>query len=286
MKKKDVSLYIPNDIIIKESDNSFLANLIITQIGYFDLACNHFIRRAGIEEYIMIYCLTGRGFTEIDGKKILIDAGDLVFFEKKLPHAYGADNNDPWSILWIHFQGAGIPNLLEILDVSPQTPILKIVDAQSVTSLIEDAMKTLASGYSFPYLFLASTYLQELFCYLIKMKMNSGFQNSKDIDVENVISFMVKHVDSVFSLAELAAYVSISKYHFVRSFKEKTGYSPIQYFNRLKIQKACELLLTSSHNIKEISDILAFNNPFYFSKVFKLVTGSAPLSYKNKHRQS
>jgi AraC family transcriptional regulator, arabinose operon regulatory protein len=286
MNEKDVSLYIPHDVIVKESSNSFLKNLIITQIGYFDKAYDHFIRREGIEEYILLYCIAGKGFAEIDGKNILICKGDLVFFHKDLPHAYGADNNNPWSIQWVHFRGIGVPDLFKVSDISVLSPILHIGENSTVITFIETAIKTLSNGYSFPNLFYASTCFQELFCFLIKLKMNSGFQNSNDIDVENVINFMIKNINTVFSLSDFAAYAKISKYHFVRSFKEKTGYSPIHYFNRLKIQKACELLLTSTNNIKEISDLLSFNNPFYFSEVFKKVTGYSPSSYKRAHRQN
>jgi AraC family transcriptional regulator, arabinose operon regulatory protein len=286
MKEKDVSLFIPHDIIIKESSNGLLRNLIITQIGYFDRAYDHFIRREGIEEYIMIYCISGKGFVEIDRKKTTICMGDVVFFEKNVPHAYGADDTEPWSIQWVHFRGAGVPELFKVIQVSIKAPVLNIGENSTAINLIDNAIKTLTSGYSFPNLFFASTCFQEFFCYLIKLKMNSGFQNSKDIDVENVINFMVKNINTIFSLDEFAAFAKISKYHFVRSFKEKTGYSPIHYFNRLKIQKACELLLTSSHNIKEISDILSFNNPFYFSEVFKKVTGYSPKEYKSEHRHN
>jgi AraC family transcriptional regulator, arabinose operon regulatory protein len=58
----------------------------------------------------------------------------------------------------------------------------------------------------------------------------------------------------------------------------------MEYFNRLKIQKACELLDTSSLDIKDISDYLSFSNPFYFSEVFKRIVGLAPRKYRNLQR--
>ncbi len=98
--------------------------------------------------------------------------------------------------------------------------------------------------------------------------------------MESVINYMLQNIDTKFSLEQLSDYIKMSKYHFVRKFKETTGYSPIQYFNRLKIQKACELLDTTSLDINEISLILSFNTPYYFSEVFKKIVGYSPSKYR------
>jgi AraC family transcriptional regulator, arabinose operon regulatory protein len=282
--QKNISLYIPEDIVIKESQNSFLKNLVITQIGYLGNAYHHFIRRKGIHEYILLYCIDGKGWIETGGNKILVGKGDLAFCDINRPHAYGADSINPWSIHWAHFIGVGVPELFKILNISEQASVLQIGEKPELIVLMNEAYKALANGYSFPNLFYASTCFQEFFSFIIKLQMHSGMENSNEIDINNIINFMLKNINTVFSLEEFAAYMKISKYHFARRFKEKTGYSPIEYFNRLKIQKACELLVTSTLEIKEISGFLAFNNPFYFSEVFKKIIGYSPRKYRDLQR--
>jgi AraC family transcriptional regulator, arabinose operon regulatory protein len=278
---KNISLYIPNDIAVKESNNLFLRNLIITKIGYFHRAYNHSIHREGINEYIILYCIDGKGWVIIGDKKRQVNKGDLVFCDINCAHGYGADNSNPWSIYWIHFMGEIVPDLFKILEVSPQTPILSLGEKSKIISLIHEINVVLTNGYSFPNLFYASTYFQELFCYLVKLKLHSGLHKADSIDVESVMDFMLKNISSTCSLEDFADYMKTSKYHFARRFKEKTGYSPMDYFNRLKIQKACELLDTSLLSIKEISGYLSYKNPFYFSEVFKRITGYSPKEYRN-----
>ena len=58
----------------------------------------------------------------------------------------------------------------------------------------------------------------------------------------------------------------------------------MQYFNNLKIQSACQMLDFTHMNIKEISVQLAFEDQFYFSRVFKKETGLAPQEYRNKKK--
>ena len=65
-------------------------------------------------------------------------------------------------------------------------------------------------------------------------------------------------------------------------FKELTGYSPVKYINRIKIEKACVLLECSDFSISLISDFLHFYSVSYFYKVFKAHKGVTPIDYRNK----
>ncbi|MCB0166075.1 MAG: helix-turn-helix transcriptional regulator, partial [Anaerolineae bacterium] len=65
-----------------------------------------------------------------------------------------------------------------------------------------------------------------------------------------------------------------------RVFKKKTGYAPIDYFIRLKIQKACELLETTDQQVSEIGHSLGYPDIYYFSRLFKKVVGLSPRQYR------
>jgi AraC family transcriptional regulator, arabinose operon regulatory protein len=279
-----ISLFIPDDVIVRESRNSFLKNLIITKIGYYGNSYGHFIRRYNINEYVLLYCVDGKGWVETGGIRREVSKGDLVFCDINRPHAYGANNQDPWCIHWAHFTGAGVPEIYRHLGLSEQSVILPAGEKPELAALLQEAYKVLSGGYSFPNLLSAATCLQELFCHLVRERMNSGLQGSSGMDVESIIDMMVANIHENYSLEQLASHMKMSKFHFSRRFKQTTGYSPMEYFNRLKIQKACELLDTSSLDIKDISDYLSFSNPFYFSEVFKRIVGLAPRKYRNLQR--
>ena len=157
----DISTFIPGDVISSESRNTFLANLIITKIGFFDKAYKHSIYREGIAEYVMIYCVGGKGWAETGGRRIDIGKGDLIFCDKNLPHGYGADEVDPWSIHWVHFILEGIPESFKILEITPQSAVLSIGQKPELVSLILEAYTILSTGYSFVNLFQSSTCFQE-----------------------------------------------------------------------------------------------------------------------------
>lgn len=276
-----LSIYIPKDIIEKEICNSYLRNLVVTQTGYFEKAHGHCIHRNAIEEYIMIYCIDGNGWIDMVGRERKVNKGDIVFCNIRKPHGYGADLETPWSIYWAHFIGEGVEELFKMLNISEEEPIIHIGEKTEIITLMRKIHDVLSNGYSFPNLFYSSTCFQEIISLIIRFKFYSNLKSQESIYIDEAINYMLKNINSTFTLEQLAQYVKLSKFHFSRKFKERIGYSPLEYFNRLKIQKACELLSTTNLQVKEISAFLDFNNPLYFSEAFKRFIGISPAKYRN-----
>lgn len=70
--------------------------------------------------------------------------------------------------------------------------------------------------------------------------------------------------------------------HFSVTFKKKTGFSPIEYFNHLKMQKASQYLLFTNLRIKEIAQEVGIEDPYYFSRLFTKIMGISPVHYREK----
>jgi len=68
--------------------------------------------------------------------------------------------------------------------------------------------------------------------------------------------------------------------HFRRLFKEDTGKTPVQYLLGIRIDYAKDLLRNSTLNVKSISQMCGFDDPYYFSRVFKKLTGKSPENWK------
>ncbi len=83
------------------------------------------------------------------------------------------------------------------------------------------------------------------------------------------------------NLDRICAKVNYGKTYICTRFKHFTGYSVMEYANILKIAEAKRLIREKNHNFMQISNMLLFNNPHYFSKVFKKITGLSPREYMN-----
>lgn len=99
--------------------------------------------------------------------------------------------------------------------------------------------------------------------------------------VENVIQILTNKLDKAekVNLDELSYKLGYSKSYLKSHFSKETGYSIIQFFIKLKIERAKELLSQQSFSISEISDMLGFGSIHYFSRTFKQATSMSPSEY-------
>ncbi len=96
------------------------------------------------------------------------------------------------------------------------------------------------------------------------------------------LSFLQNNFTQDFSVEDLAKMCCVSSGSFRKSFAEYTGTSPVEYRNRLRIQKATELLKTGNYTVGEAAEAVGIRDIKYFSKLFKRYAGVSPSVIKNR----
>jgi len=104
--------------------------------------------------------------------------------------------------------------------------------------------------------------------------------------IEESIAYMTRNVNRPLQVSTLASLVNISPSHYFALFKRHTGRAPMDYFTRLRMEKARCLLETTASSVKEVAAALGYDDPFYFSRVFKSVNELAPSNYRMRQRSS
>ena len=109
--------------------------------------------------------------------------------------------------------------------------------------------------------------------------------NAAILRIERCVAYMAQNLDKPLQVATLAAQANISASHFFALFKRRIGSAPMDYFTRLRMKHACRLLECTSLNVKEVATELGYDDPFYFSRVFKSVNHVAPSDYRAEQRE-
>jgi AraC-like DNA-binding protein len=91
---------------------------------------------------------------------------------------------------------------------------------------------------------------------------------------------MHKNLSEILHIEDLADEAHLSRSHFAAIFKRRTGFSVLDFFIRLKMQRACFLLDTTDMPIKAIAADLGFEDPLYFSRSFRRIHDLSPLQYR------
>jgi AraC family transcriptional regulator of arabinose operon len=265
--------------------------LHISYIGFYPKASYHFRSRTKEEasRYILIYCVEGQGWFELNGQLQKVEANQVFILPKGHAHSYGSNNKQPWTIYWIHFDGSQAEFFAEGFEKPMHVLPEKDSRIEDRFKLFEELYSTLKNGYSRSNLEFSIT---TLFYFLGSLKYLSTFrasersdQTSQQRDVaEESIHYMRENIRKRINLKEMAEFVGYSASHFSALFQQKTGYSPLNYFNHLKIQEVCHLLDLSDMKVNQISMLFGFEDPFYFSRLFTKTMGYTPSDYRKKKK--
>jgi len=286
------SIVLPEMIREMEAADPFVSQLYITDMGYYPHAAYHFRERpAGVEQYILIYCVKGKGHYKLYDKEYQVGENQFFIIPKGTPHQYGSDNDNPWTIYWLHFAGAQAACFGE--DYQLPTTILPGVTSRITdrNDIFEEIFLTLSDNYSIDNLRYCTSllygYLASFkFCQLFR-KYNCSDSRIDNTDLVNgALHYMLENVEKQLSLRELAAYIGYSVSQFSAVFKIKTGRSPLNYFNLLKIQRACKLLEETNMKINQISCKVGIDDSYYFSRLFTKIVGVSPKYYRQSRTKS
>lgn len=96
------------------------------------------------------------------------------------------------------------------------------------------------------------------------------------------LSYIEKNISREIMIGDLAASVNLQTNYFTNLFTRNFGTSPVNYINLQRIKQAQHLLQTGNMQIKEISSACGFSNQFYFSKVFREITGLSPVKFRDR----
>jgi len=280
-------IVLPNTLLEDVSRHPLVKSLHVTDIGFFPHAQYHYMERpAGCDTHIFIYCVEGEGWVVFENnKKIPIRKNTILVIPAHTPHIYGATEADPWSIYWFHLKGEAVEQFIQSLDMYNSTIHVPATQAVRIIDLFDQCYETLLyKGYSFKHYLYVSQVLRYLLGILTLLHGESHQDERKNVYVERSIQYMFEHVQSSLTLNELADHVSLSKPHFIHLFKQITGYSPIEYYLRLKIQRACQYLDLTDYSVKEISKNIGIQDPYYFSRVFGKIMGQSPSDYRKTQK--
>ncbi len=114
---------------------------------------------------------------------------------------------------------------------------------------------------------------------LIRVIRDMRYHNSK-LMINQALNFIKYHYTEKISLDDVAKELNVSKHYLSSIFKKETGENMSLYINRLRIEKAKQLLLQSDIRIKEVFEKVGYSDQQYFSKVFKRITGKTVNEYK------
>ncbi len=262
--------------------------LVFSKIGFFPKAKYQYDdNHVGHHHFVMVYCIKGRGKTRIKDLDYEIRAGEFFFIPKDTSYSYQAALNQPWSIYWFEFTGETAADLLQLFYNHTKSYKGFLSYNQERIQLFDVIYQNLKRGYSKDILMLLNmSLLHFLSSFIFNIQRKTDHKDKNQQITNAAIEFMNKNLHKTLALKTIVQHVNVSVPHFSSLFKSKTGTSPLDYFNQLKIQRACEYLEYTDMLIKEIAFNLGIEDAQYFSRLFSKVMGMSPHTYRKSLRKA
>lgn len=241
-----------------------------------------------IQHHELAFFTGGKGYIVTEKRRYPVKKGMLFYICPGVPHSIELDSGEPIGFFSVHFSYAQISFNDNQWAVGNKAKAISLPPAQELKDYypIEELFKKLVDSWNekLPgYEFITRTLLQQLFIAIYQNIRKQNQNYSISLKIETIIQYMHQHVHDKITLPELSERVHVSPFYLSRTFKEATGYSVIGYFNKMKMDKAKELLIEGDKKVKEIAQELGFTDEFYFSRMFKKTEGVSPSEFYSKN---
>ncbi|MBR2950450.1 MAG: helix-turn-helix transcriptional regulator [Lachnospiraceae bacterium] len=258
--------------------------LIVGSCGTYRLRTHERLptwRPKGRIDYQLLYVASGKAIFYFNGDPKEVAAGHMVLFQPRQEQHYEYFAVDRPEVYWVHFTGSDVRNILRHYDIPLDKNVIYSGSSATYAYLFKEMiqeLQTCRTGFEE----LLEMYLRQIFLLIQrsweerKPTVSSYLQE----EVDYARKYFNEHYNEDISIEDYAQSRGMSVSWFLRNFKQMTMKSPMQYILSIRINNAVSLLETTDYNVTEISTIVGYDNPLYFSRIFKKQKGVSPSEYR------
>ena len=236
----------------------------------------------GRRDYQILYVANGKTHFWFDGREEIVSTGHMVLYKPEEIQKYVYYLEDNPEVFWIHFTGRDVKNILAYHGISLDEHVFYcgvLPDYKALFRKIIQELQLCRYGYE--------DYIVSLFKDILLLVDRQQHEQKKTTgnvqeQIERAAAYFNENYNTKISIDDYAESLHISTNWFIHNFKQYAGMSPAQYILSLRMVNAQSLLERTTYNIKEISEIVGYENPLYFSRVFKKEIGKSPAQYRKE----
>lgn len=234
-------------------------------------------------EFLLHYIISGKGSYTAYGNTYQLKKYQSFLIYPNESTFYQAGNEEPWTYIWIGFNGAKAETCLKYANFRKDNLVNEFYNEEVLVDCVNGMLS--ASQLTYANDLIREGYLLKFLATLIQEKHPvedsiNNYDYPIQVYVEHAMEFIDHNYSNNIRVNDIANYISINRSHLTKIFKAVLNMSPQQYLVNYRINKACALLKTTSHSISTIASMVGYEDPLTFSKVFKTFQGESPRNYR------
>ncbi|BBE24321.1 hypothetical protein MN0502_32040 [Arthrobacter sp. MN05-02] len=198
------------------------------------------------------------------------------------PHAYGADEENPWTLWWLHVAGRDLSEFLDAADMTMNAPVRDLPDLYGIVALVTEVVQRMERDSTNASLLAAAGAAWHVMALLASARSTSS--SARNALIDEAAAYLRAHYLERTSVAELAARANLSPSHFAALFAKQIGEPVLRYQTQLRMTHARELLDTTGYSIARVGELVGYSDGFYFSRQFREVHGMTARQYRAQNK--
>lgn len=238
------------------------------------------------DEFILHFVLKGNGAYLTDGKSWQLKSGQAFLIYPHTDITYISDARTPWKYAWVGFSGIKAENTLYHCGFSKSSLVCDVSNTDKFQEIIFEILEHKEPTFSDE--LYRNGKLMELFSYLAEdnrrknSEVSISYNDNLNTYVRHAIEYIQKNYRKSISVSDLAEMIGISQIYLNKCFQKELGISVQRFIIDFRLNKAANLLVSTSTPISEVAALVGYNDPLAFSKSFKKKFNKSPTAYRNK----
>lgn len=281
---------------IKHKITNLLSINKIVTIHYYELSKNFSYDGESHNFWEMVYVDSGEVEISANKKPIRLKQGEVIFHKPNEFHTLHADKKSAANVFVISFVCSSDAMKFFKGKIMPVPAKLKkyisaIIGEYRETfnpMSVEDTQLSIKDTPPIGSQQMIRTYLEQFLIMLIRHEQENQvikvFPSKESMEnhlVSQIMHIAEENLYDRLSVEQICRELNYSRAYLSRIFRQSANYTILEYILMLKIKEAKKLIREQNMNFTQISDKLGFDNPHYFSKVFKKIANMTPTDYKN-----
>ncbi len=236
-------------------------------------------KRGKTPYFVFQYTLSGCGALDADGRRRRVEPGHAFIVQVPDKHVYLLPPGWPeWEFVFMTITGCCAQPLWQRI-TERVGPVLHLAPASEALTIFKGLYARRASGQHLEALENAEITTRFLLSLLAAQSQDYTLTGAA---VSRAAAWARENLAGGANVKGMARAAGLSRHHFARLFKERTGSSPVEYLARLRLRRAAAMLRDGSGDLAEVAQASGFNSPTYMCRVFKKLTGMTPGEIRNR----
>ncbi len=273
------------DSYVLQLTNSMFRDLNMTYCGMSECKPGHTFGPAVRPNYIIHYVLSGKGVYQVGDQQYEIGKGQGFLIEPETLTFYKADEQNPWTYIWVGFSGEMASTYLSDIGLHSEQLVFqcdKIAELKQVTlKMLKHTSISMTDQYRLQSL------LYQFFSILasgIHIDAVSG-NSEESIYVREAVNYIRNNYFRGINVTDVADHIAVNRSYLYKLFQESFQMSPKDFLTQFRISRAEQLLSWSELSIESVAWSCGSKDALVFTKVFKKALGMPPSVYRKKHRK-